>query len=107
MHGLFTEMHEISLIENPNKLLHALCIGVGSCFWHFAVTSLFYANRIQGRVAATSARMVKADSKSSRHRAVVQILTRLLLRCGWTTVITTLSASSSAMGRPSALMMKI
>ena len=99
-------MHKISSIKSPNKLLHTLCVGVGSCVWHFTVASLFYANRIQGRVAATSARMVKADSKSSRHRAVVQIL-RLLLRCGGTTVITTLSASSSAMGRPSALMMKI
>ncbi|KAG7242815.1 hypothetical protein INR49_018070 [Caranx melampygus] len=43
--------------------------------------SLGYANKIQGKVAATSASMVKADSKTSKHRAVVQIL-RLRLRWG-------------------------
>lgn len=75
--------------------------------WHFTIqTSLGYANKIHGKVAATNASTVNTDSKTNRHRAVVQIL-RLLLRWGWTTVITILSASSSAMGRPSALMIKI
>lgn len=77
--------------------------------WHFIIQtsiSLGYANKIHGKVAATNASTVNADSKKNRHRAVVQIL-RLRLRWGWTTVITTLSASSSAMGRPSALMIKI
>lgn len=64
-----------------------------------------YANNIQGNVAATSARAVKTESKKSRHRAVVQTLRLRLFGC--TTVMTTLSASSSTMGRPSALMMKI
>ncbi len=70
------------------------------------VLSLGYANKIQGKVAATSATIVNADSRTNRHREVVQIL-RLRLRWGWTTVITTLSASSSAMGRPWALIIKI
>lgn len=67
---------------------------------------LRYASKIHGKVAATSARIVNADSRTNRHRPVVQIL-RLRLRWGWTAVITTLSASSSTMGRPSALMTKI
>lgn len=68
--------------------------------------SLCYANKIHGKVAATSASIVNADSRTIRHCAVVQIL-RLRRRWGWTAVITTLIASSSTMGRPSALMMKI
>lgn len=80
------------------KLFH---VGtVGSCWiWRH------YANNIQGNVAATSARAVKIDSKKSKHRAVVHTLRLRLFGC--TTVMTTLSASSSTIGRPSELMMKI
>lgn len=65
-----------------------------------------YANKIQGNVAATNASIVNAESKHIKQRAVVQIL-RLRLRWGWTRVITILILSSSTMGRPSALMIKI
>lgn len=77
--------------------------------WHFMVRtrwSVNYASKIHGKVAATSASMVNIASRKKRHRVVVQIL-RLRLRWGGTAVITILSASSSAMGLPSALMMKI
>lgn len=77
--------------------------------WHFSTqtsTSAGYANKTQGNVAAISARTVNADSKTRRHLEVVHNLL-LRLRCAWTTVITTSSASSSAIGRPSALMTKI
>lgn len=99
-----TTLHTSLHISHVNYTCHAIVPN-----WHFIIhtsVSLGYANKIHGKVAATSATRVNADSKKIKHLAVVQIL-RLLLRWGWTTVITTLSASSSAMGRPSALIIKI
>lgn len=68
-----------------------------------------YANIIQGSVAATIAISVNITSRTTKQRAVVQILIRRLLRLGWGTtgIVSRLTASSSAMGRPWALMMKI
>lgn len=68
-----------------------------------------YANIIQGSVAATIAISVNITSRTTKQRAVVQILIRRLLRLGWgtTDIVSRLTASSSAMGRPWALMMKI
>lgn len=71
----------------------------------FVIMAGVYANNIQGTVAATSATAAKTNSKKRRHQVVVHTLRLRLFGC--TTDMTTLSASSSSMGRPSVLIIKI
>lgn len=69
---------------------------------------IHYANRIQGNVTVTRAKRENIVNRISKHRPVVQILGRVRLRIGRITVVVGRTLiSSSFIGRPSSLMMKI